>query len=727
MPFEFWNDRIQQATDESARRQLLGEVGLWRASRLNDLSAQRQAAFAMSRLHQANGDIDAALREARSLVSLCQTAPPLATKDETRQARNLLNAFSAPSGNARPSRAEAPAHNGDRPPRSPRAEAPRHDDPLFESRTEASNGNWQRGLERLAGRHGPATELLRAYILLGEALTEPDPIKKDRGLRDLANRLARVNGLGRPPRQEAPQAPTAPRATSEAVAAADEALAKLLGVDEIPHRRELKVKLFEDFVAQHPTQVDALASGALEHHVVVSGLKSPSPWLVGFVGLAMATGPATAVRSAISELKGREAYAVTAYEEWAFGRSVEVLAEALTHGWRYVGLRRGVLARGEPTDRKVWTLRLEKNGETRLLAVSAAEPAGLSDELAGRVASRLPHLCLTTLLLAPGAANAALRSAATALGIAVLGEDDANQAVLAALAAAPAVEAPANAETEGEGDEEARPAREPRAPREPKAAREATPREPRAPREPQAPREPRPPRDPATDPLAILAGKFNAEDPSVDELTEAIAALPRTFLAFQVARELPDRPAADLDRRVSRLLIAADRAAPADRKLNEGATLAIRIAALVGPGEVTRVLSEEPTARRYGGDGANDVVGVVAALQQQGWAVDRVLRGPTRRERDNHPMLTPLAPAMDGLWRLLVRKGELKGEVWYLADLPAEGRAGIPQLLLDPHLRAVVVKSGADLEWFRALKGPEPIPWGPAAGVSLWAAVSAWA
>ena len=105
-------------------------------------------------------------------------------------------------------------------------------------------------------------------------------------------------------------------------------------------------------------------------------------------------------------------------------------------------------------------------------------------------------------------------------------------------------------------------------------------------------------------------------------------------------------------------------------------------------------------------DGVNgaEVIDIARILLDGGWEVHRVLRGPTRRECTAHPVLDTLAPAMAGLWRLLVRKADpsraesegpggpsRKGEVWYLADLPPEGRAGVPQLLLEDWQRVVVV------------------------------------
>ena len=71
-----YEEQITGAEDEHARRRLLAEIGGWRARNLADIVVLRQAAYAMARLYALVGESEGAVREANSLVSLCQTHPP---------------------------------------------------------------------------------------------------------------------------------------------------------------------------------------------------------------------------------------------------------------------------------------------------------------------------------------------------------------------------------------------------------------------------------------------------------------------------------------------------------------------------------------------------------------------------------------------------------------------------------------------------------------------------
>jgi hypothetical protein len=122
-----------------------------------------------------------------------------------------------------------------------------------------------------------------------------------------------------------------------------------------------------------------------------------------------------------------------------------------------------------------------------------------------------------------------------------------------------------------------------------------------------------------------------------------------------------------------------------------------------------------------------DVADIAKVLVDDGWSFFRVLRGTTRREKEKQPVLETLGDALDGLWRLLVRKGEVRGEVWYLGSLSPEGRAGVPQLLLDEHQRAVVIPVEPDLlSWYGELGGPEAIGWTGDEAEALRQAVASW-
>ena len=80
-PFSRFTDRMIAAEDEPSRRELLAEIGRWRAGHLTDVTALRDAAFAMARLHMLLGQRNQALHEGQSLVSLCQTPPEVSQED----------------------------------------------------------------------------------------------------------------------------------------------------------------------------------------------------------------------------------------------------------------------------------------------------------------------------------------------------------------------------------------------------------------------------------------------------------------------------------------------------------------------------------------------------------------------------------------------------------------------------------------------------------------------
>ena len=65
---------------------------MWRVSHLTDIPAMRSAAFAMSRLYMLVGDRDNAVSEAKTLFSLCQSAP-VATKEELKKAKAYLRSL----------------------------------------------------------------------------------------------------------------------------------------------------------------------------------------------------------------------------------------------------------------------------------------------------------------------------------------------------------------------------------------------------------------------------------------------------------------------------------------------------------------------------------------------------------------------------------------------------------------------------------------------------------
>lgn len=660
--FDTWSHRVEAAADDDARRALLSEIAVARARSLGDHGAMRDATWALARLHQSLGEKGKALSEAEQLVSLCQTA---GSKGQQQGAARLLEGLGgkAPSF-PKPARTER-GERRERKERAPREKAPKgrtSDDPVGAARTAASEGK-TRKVRSLAGdRRGPTWAGFRAWALLTDARTSGKGLDQavDQALAEL------MGGLG-----------------VQAPAAADP-VAELMG-EALPTKRRAALARIEAWVDAHPEQLEALVVTALEHHLATQGSASAG-WLSGLVGRALAEG-SDRVKST---LQGHaQAPGLKLFDAWAFHRAVRVAAAAVAAGWSYDGLREGVLSRGEPADRQVWTLRLSRDDGQRLLALAPHATGPYPDGMAEQVGQRIAKLSRASVLVASGAGNAALRDAAAAAGVQVLDEDADDAALLEALAA---LVPPAKAE------------RAPRAEKPVKAEKADA-----------APSGPAPP--------AVLAELLTADEaPSAEAIAEVVATFRRPSSALRVA----ERAEASLALAPALLRAVAD-AEAGDRAIAEGTTLAIRAIA-AGVDEARVAFTDDALATRYGGPGAETLAELAKAMVDDGWSLFRVLRGATRREREAHPMLETLADGLSGLWRLLVRKGDAKGEVWYVAELPAEGRAAVPQLLLEDHHRAVVLPIDPDLlSWYATLGGPEAIGWsGPDEGEALRAAVGAW-
>jgi hypothetical protein len=686
-----WNERISAATSADARKELLSEAARWRAQNLSDLPAVRAATLAISRLHALMGDKDRAVGEARQLLSLCQTAPE-ASPEEFDQARGVLASLgeSIPRLQASGGR-RAPAGRTERGRREdrPREDRPRDDrraarpdtagrlrdprearDPrerddrragvMVDARKLAARSDWDGTIAMLDGVSSAPATVLRAYALLSRAVELGDDLKTS--VEMVRADLARSASL------PAARAADQPSASEE-----DEHLADLLGVP-VPSKRAVRIRLIEEYAEKHAQdagRLDELASVALRQHVAAYGITAPAPWLVGVTGRAFALGEAPQTRMAIDELRARGAVAVQAYDEWPFERLLRLTKRAEATGHSAGPMRRGVLARGESDDRKLWTLRISKDGTERMVAVAPHASAPYPDGKAEELADRLVGLCPRTLLLATGFGNAALRAAGAQRGLLVMEHDADDDAILAQI------------DSMG-GNAVA------------------------------AERGPSPPKKLA-DLLEAQAGEIDQE-----ALTEVIRSFRRPDRAMRVVQRL------DLDdARTAAVLRAVHTAAEADKPIPEATTLAVRVAAR---GPETRALLTEPgpVSARFSGPGMAEVIDLARVLLDAGWELHRVLRGPTRRECTSHPVLETLAPSMSGLWRLLIRKGDRKGEVWYLADLPPEGRAGVPQLLLEDWQRVVVVPLDPELlSWWRTLGSTEALGWTGSEGEALVGAVEA--
>lgn len=646
-PLLMWSDRLATAESDEARRALLVELATWRAKHLTDIPATRRATYTMARLLQQSGDHARAAKEARDLMALCRT-PPRATDDVIASVQRLMESLGlggqpAPTvSGANDRRERRRGRDRDRDPRVPRESRQNRKDakgsPTADAKAAAMARDWNAVRRATEGARGATATVLRAYAMLQQATEGPED--------SLAARLEAVKDV---------LAVSAGLPTS-AVQEGDKLLSDMLG-RPLPTKRGPRMRAIEGFAAEHPERLDELAATVLEHHLNTMGPSHAAPWLVGVVSSALMNTDGEKTRAAIAALHAAKALAAAPYDELPFERLLRLSHSAKAAGHEVGSLRRGVLAREEPDDRKLWTLRITMEGVERMVVVGPHATEGYPKGKADQLAARIKGLCPRTLLLATGSGNEELRERAGAHGLAVEAHDNNDDALLEALGAVVAADPePAASPVRKTGN--AAPARL-------VAALEAE----------------------TFDPAAVAA--------AVKDFRRPDRAL-RPVLRLDIA-----------DDRIATLLEAVHEAADSDASIPEGATLGIRTAAT---GPATRAaITSGPASARFGGPGIDSVIELANALMADGWGLHRVLRGPTRRESRLNPAVDTFAEHMGGLWRLLVRKGGQRGEVWFVAELPAEGRAAVPLLLLEEHDRAVVLPADADLgDWWGALNGAPP-------------------
>jgi hypothetical protein len=689
-PFARWSDRIAAATDERSRRQLLAEIGAWRARNLGDVTALREGAFAMASLYELLGEAERAAQEAGSLVSLCLTSPE-APRAQTGFARSFVERLTHRGAR----RAQAPAQRHE-----PAAEG---GDGIDEVVTLGDAGRLSEARARLKDARGARARVAGLW-LDALAILAMKPDARTTALQEFVARLRpHTRGEGREAERERP----ADVRTARAETRTEGPLVALIG--EVPSKRDPRVRAIEAWLSENPSRADELASAALADHVQSEGLRAPAPWLVGVVGRALAAEEGAPLTVAtLDDLRRRGSFAVTAYADQAFVELVAVLRAGLADGWDFLALRRGVLPKDEPGEERVWTLRISKNFTEGMVARAPSRAEALSTADATRIARRIAELSGRATLVALGDTNAPLRDAARAAGVTVV-ESGAPSDVLAALEALPA----AAERPRRERPEKKEPAEKPeRAPREraPRAEGEIAARGPH--------------------PLDELRNLFAGEpDPSADDLRPHVKALRRAYKAFSAVRDAWEAaPAAQADTRLASLLRVVHDEVPAGVRLAEGVTLALRTAArLGGTGAVVGVLEETGIGERFAGPGWRGAVALIGALEAEGFVVQRILRGLSRREKDNNPALAVLGgDNLDGFWRLLVSQDERRGEIWWFDAPSPEARAAAPQLLLEAHQRAVVGAEGQDFGWYDALRGPKMIVWDASGAEGLRGALSTW-
>ncbi len=653
--FPRFADRIAEAGDPDTRKSLLRELAQHRATHLDDPATTRDATWAISQLLDQLGRKDQAVKEARELLALSEG-------DERREAQRWVSSL---TGEVLPR-----DPRGERPPRQPREDRPQREArPPREDRGPRQDRPMDRQLDPRGPRpdmgrpRGMDADLALLWVHVKRALASEDPAVRTDELQAMDQLLGArlVGGVGGDRQAE-----------NRRPARGDDPLVRLIG--DIPSGREGRIHAIEAFADAHPDQIDELAFTAVRSHLGSSQPEGPAPWLAGILARALVASPGSRSRQALAELRRSPGPIATAFVDPMFDRLVRIAKTGARSGQTYAGLRRGVLPRAEAPDRKLWTLRLASDtGE--VMVAAAAPDVSPGPELAEQLVRKLLELSQKVALLAPGDGNAALREAATAAGIPVFDGDAPDTAVLEAFGALPE-----------------RPAREPRKPREP-----------REPREPGTEAD-RPRRE---DGVAAVLARLSADGaPTEDELAALLRDGPRAWKIVQGA----DRALAglaDADARAATLLSAVDATARDDQPMPEGTTLGVKIAA--SGGATTRAMLSRP---RFGGPGIDALVDVAAAAVGGGWEIFRVLRGPTKRERDARPVLETLKAELDAVWRLLLRKGEQRGELWYVAGLTAGGQAGVAQLLAEDHPRVVVLPIDPELlGWYAQLGGPPAIGW----------------
>ncbi len=670
MSFQRFEDQISTAADDGAQRALMSEIARWRAGQLSNVPALRDAAFAMSRLFVLLGDQESARREAHSLVSLCQT-PPEARKAELNDARAWLQSLGGQavvaSRNTRNARRDEPRGRN----------AKRNGPSLGEIAGIVAAGRPADALAALDGRNGDRAELLATWARVRH-IRSADAAGREQLLEALDARLGALFAGRRPKNERTKQAEDRPEPSES-----DSPLSKLIGAP-IPHKLQARLRVVEAWAAENPDKADALAATTLRHHHAASGPRKPAPWLITFTARALGSGNSEQTREAIAHLNKQGSFAVSAYEEWPFLRIVELLTLAMGDDWDALSIRRGVLGRGgEPADRRMWTARLNDGFSERMLAVAQPTGSAYGPKLSRTLIERVLELAPNAVLLAPGGVNEDLRAIASEIGMPVLEDADAAQ-LIEAMKSAPALQVAARPDSKRKG----------RGNDSDKAEKGKA-------------KADRPPR---RDFKAELRDALSAQPPAVEAVTDAVRALKRAHFAFGDAEPVIESLQGEArESRVAMLLQAVASVADEGERLPRGTSLAVSTAASNPSGPVAALLRE---GSRYGGAGIGDVLDIATALTSAGCVLKRAFRGPTGRERKDSPVLEALGSGADGLWRLMLDRGDDRVEVWFLGADSPEARAAIPKLMEREARRVVVLPVDPDLlSWYGATGGPAAIGW----------------
>jgi len=682
MSFERWKSRIEDAQDENARRRLLGEVGVWRAAHLADVPGLRDAAFAMSNLYGLIGDEDGAVREARALISLCQT-PPLAMKEEFEVAQAYLNKLGE----------DGIVVLGD-------DQLPRKSGLDWRGRLAlfVDEGNFKTARRLLKGRKDKQKDLLMAWLSLSEALTL-NAEEQARAFETLAEQMR--SSLRLPGGKKKKAAPnkkgantkdtTGKEATPET--AEEQALSALLGRKVSRHRKR-RLMSYQIFLREHAGKAAALVDAVLAHHVANTSLSAPAPWLSSVIGPALACSPD--VQAVLEQWRQKGASCVDLYQDASCTALVEVVRQA--KGWQVQSLRRGVVSRDEAGGRRLWTLRMTLDGRERLLAIAPVRDEDSSQERERKRATRIQELCASALVVAPGEGNAKLRAAAAKLGLQVCEQELSAEELVQRLAALEGVERSKRGER----------GREERKDKTTSSRSE--------------------PSDESAQAAKDLQAHLLRPQWDKDQLVTIVCKLHRVREGFRSLRAVAEQdPAAVTDEKLDTFLAALEEGAPAEVRLSEGTSLGILMASTTGPdGLLYKRLVERPEGR-LSGPGIEQVIALSAAATAAGCEVRRVLRGSTVKERRKHNRLDEHDSHTQGLWRLLISRGSARGELWFIDSLAEQGR-GAASLLADFSRNFVIARAADEeaLSWLDDTLAQRVLAWTPGDSAALDVAVGGW-
>lgn len=648
-PFARWAQSISSATTLEARKQLMSEVAQWRAAHLIDVVGQREAAFAMACLLRDVGNSEGALREAQSLVSLCRT-PPNAEEDQLNAAYDLVKALGGTA--TRPKPAAKRAKNRSEKPRKEESRQP-SGDVVERAVAAALSEDYGQAFRLLKGKKGPRFQLIRTWVDLRRAMAA-EGAERDVQLGRVLSRLE--SGLA-----EVPKSAAAKQADDKPAREPQSRVEKLMG-RVVPPRRARALKVIQSFVQANPGRADAIAAAALRDHLEANGA-APAPWLAGLVSLAEQAG-GTEVSTAKDELRAAGSEALTIYEDAGYATLRSYQDAAREAGVEFVELRRGVL-REAPDNARLWTLRLRGKAGEGVIAVAPEEGDGLPENLLSDMVKRLRGLAPHVVVEAPGVANTGLRGALAVSDVATVDPGGALEHLVATLGKAPATTKPEAAAVSAA---------------------------------------------PAAPSHKVLVEKVK-EALSADELPDSatlealVAPIKRVrdLLEFAETLEGESAPA-----KVMALIRALHATIPGHVRLLQATTLLIRTQLAHPESGASALLVEGDVAERLGGSGMGLLLDTVHATHREGWRLHRILQGVTRRERRESPALDVLAEPMGPLWRVLLDKGDVRGEIWVAESLAPEGQAGLPQLALRDANRAAVVGEGLQSAW-AAVGAPEVV------------------